>query len=304
MTRSERFGPDEISRLYLSVLGRPLDDEARAYYGALPAAAINRSEVLRILAESAEFSALPDDAKASARQRHPEIGEFEAQGGIHWFHSMQFPDGSRAVGIKPLDTLRAEADAVFRHGVSGKSVLDIGAWDGFFSFEAERRGAARVLSTDWYCWGGPGWGTKAGYDHAHRQFSSKCETCEVDLFDLDPGRLGVFDVVLFLGVLYHLKDPLGGLEKAAAMSRQSIVVETATSLNNLRTPAMRFLPSRSLNADPTNFFSPNVACIVAMLEGAGFTRFEIRRNPAVANLKGVLAGLTGGHSRHIVVGWR
>jgi tRNA (mo5U34)-methyltransferase len=304
VTKSDRVGLDEISGLYQSVLGRPLDEEARAYYASLPSSAIERSEVLRILVESPEFAARPDKAREAARRRHPELAEIESQGGIHWFHSMEFPDGSRIAGIKPLQTLRAEADAIFRHGVSGKSVLDIGAWDGFFSFEAERRGAARVLSTDWYCWGGPGWGSKAGYDYAHRQYKSKCETEEVDLLDLDPVRHGTFDVVLFLGVLYHLKDPLGGLEKAAAMSRERIVVETATSLNHLRTPAMRFLPSRSLNADATNFFAPNVACIVAMLEDAGFTRFEAVRNPSIPALNGTLAAMRGGHSRHIVVAWR
>lgn len=224
-------------------------------------------------------------------------------GSIRW----RSPDGSRAAGIEPLGTLRREADDVFRHGVSAKSVLDIGAWEGFFFFEAERRGAGRVLSTDWYCLyclGGPGWGTRAGYDYTQRQFASKCETCEVDLFDLDPARHGTFDMVVFLGVLYRLKDPLGGLGKAAAMSRERIVVETATCLNRLHTPAMRFLPSRSLHADPTNFFPPNVVCIVAMLEGAGFTRFESIRNPIIPAVKGTLAALSGGHSRHIVVGWR
>ena len=75
-----------------------------------------------------------------------------------WFHSHVFPDGEAVRGEKPIEVLRKEADVVFRHGVAGKSVLDIGAWDGWFSFEAERRGASRVLATDHYCWGGPGWG--------------------------------------------------------------------------------------------------------------------------------------------------
>ncbi|MEZ5802599.1 MAG: DUF4214 domain-containing protein [Rhizobiaceae bacterium] len=300
----DRIGLDEIGRLYQAVLGRALDDHARAYYDSLAPAAITRSEVLRILAGSEEFRALPEERRRAAGLVHPEIAAFERQGGIHWFHSMEFPDGRRVNGIKPLDTLKSEADAIFRGGVAGKSVLDIGAWDGFFSFEAERRGAGRVLSTDWFCWGGPGWGTKAGYDYAHAEFASKCDSHEVDLFDLDPAKLGTFDVVLFLGVLYHLKDPLGGLEKAAAMSRERIVVETATSLNNLRKPAMRFLPLKSLNADPTNFFAPNVACIVAMLQGMGFQRFATMRSPAIPAVRGTLAALTGGHMRHIVFAWR
>src|SRR5215469_11279321 len=74
-----------------------------------------------------------------------------------WFHSHAFPDGEVVAGEKPIGVLEKEAGVVFRHGVAGKSVLDIGAWDGWFSFEAERRGAARVLATDHFCWSGPGW---------------------------------------------------------------------------------------------------------------------------------------------------
>src|SRR4249920_1793425 len=86
---------------------------------------------------------------------------------INWFHSLTLPGGENTAGVKSAEVLGVEADVVFRHGVTGKSVLDIGAWDGFFSFEAERRGAARVLATDHFCWSGEGWGTKAGFDYAH-----------------------------------------------------------------------------------------------------------------------------------------
>src|SRR6185437_10792367 len=95
---------------------------------------------------------------------------------ITWFHSFTLPDGEAMAGQKPADVLRQEADVIFRHPVAGKSVLDIGAWDGFFSFEAEKRGAARVLATDHFCWSGPGWGTKAGFDYVHGKLGSKVET--------------------------------------------------------------------------------------------------------------------------------
>jgi hypothetical protein len=65
-----------------------------------------------------------------------------------WFHSIDLGEGLLTKGDKPNFILRGRADVVFRHGVAGKTVLDIGAWDGFYSFEAERRGAARVLATD------------------------------------------------------------------------------------------------------------------------------------------------------------
>jgi hypothetical protein len=72
----------------------------------------------------------------------------------YWFHSIELANGVVTPGIKSLDALRAEADAIFGPlDLRGKSVLDIGAWNGYFSFEAKRRQAARVLATDHYCWG-------------------------------------------------------------------------------------------------------------------------------------------------------
>lgn len=65
-------------------------------------------------------------------------------------------------------------------------------------FEAEKRGAARVLATDYFCWGGPGWGTRAGFDLAHRLLNSKVEAKEIDIPDISPETVGVFDIVLFL----------------------------------------------------------------------------------------------------------
>ena len=196
-----------------------------------------------------------------------------------WFHSHVFPDGGAVRGEKPIEVLRKEADVVFRHGVAGKSVLDIGAWDGWFSFEAERRGAARVLATDHFCWSGPGWGTKAGFDHAHARYGSRVESREMNVQDMSPASPGVFDTVLFLGVLYHLKDPLGGLERAASVARETLVVETETALDVLPWPLMRFYEGDELNGDPTNFWAPNRAGLAALLRSVGFGDCRMRTAP-------------------------
>ena len=59
--------------------------------------------------------------------------------GIQWFHSFDLPDGESIKGYKSEAILRREAAAILPDDLTGKSVLDIGAWDGYFSFEAERR---------------------------------------------------------------------------------------------------------------------------------------------------------------------
>jgi hypothetical protein len=71
-------------------------------------------------------------------------------------------------------------------------------------------------------------------------------------------------------VLYHVKDPLGALERAAAVTRRLLVVETAVDLLDVRRPAMAYYPSGELARDPTNRWAPNPACLAGMLRSCGF----------------------------------
>jgi tRNA (mo5U34)-methyltransferase len=198
---------------------------------------------------------------------------------IRWFHSFELPGGRHIEGIKPLAIQRAEADLFFTESLSGKTVLDIGAWDGFFSFEAERRGAARVLATDHFCWSGPGWGTRDGFNFMHRQLDSQVESLDVDVLALDPAALGQFDIVLFLGVLYHVKDPYSCLEAAAGMCSNHLIVETVTALPLESLPAMRLYKPGELGGDPTNFWAPNVPALEVMLESFGFSNVKAMPSP-------------------------
>ena len=192
---------------------------------------------------------------------------------IRWYHTIDLGHGviTRGVDDTPyrLDRIALPAS------LAGRSVLDIGAWDGFFSFEAERRGAARVVAADYYSWRGDGWGTrngKAGFELARTALASHVEDVEIDVMDLTPGRVGTFDVVLFLGVLYHLRHPLLALERIASVSRELLILETVVDLVGLGRPAAAFYPGRELNNDPTNWWGPNVPAVAAMLRTVGFDR--------------------------------
>lgn len=209
---------------------------------------------------------------------------------ISWFHSFDLGDGEMISGIKPLHVLRSEADLIFDQDLAGASVLDIGAWDGFFSFEAERRGAARVVATDHYCWSGEGWGTREGFDYVHARSNSSVEAIDGDVADLPRLGIGQFDIVLFLGVFYHLPDPYLGLKAAAQMSRDHLVVETATALPRESLPAMRLFAPGELDGDTTNFWAPNLPALELMLRTFGFGRIEFislqnsRRHPLWSGL--------------------
>jgi tRNA (mo5U34)-methyltransferase len=191
---------------------------------------------------------------------------------VHWFHTIDLGDGIVTEGRSQPSLILPRLQLP---DLTGKSVLDIGAWDGFYSFEAERRGAARVVATDSFSWGGAGWGTKAGFELAREALGSQVDDVEVDVMDLDPARLGTFDVVLFLGVLYHMRDPIGALERAAAMTGGLLVVETEVGMLMQRRPAAAFYPHDELAGDPTNWWAPNPAAVLGMLRAVGFTDVEV-----------------------------
>lgn len=195
------------------------------------------------------------------------------------FHTHVFGDGEVMPGMKSQEVLTDEARVIFRHGVKGKTVLDVGAWDGFFSFEAERRGAARVLATDNFCWSGPGWGTRQGFEYAHAKLGSSVEALDVDIPDLSPDQIGTFDVVLFLGVIYHVKDPLRSIEQVSKLVGEMIIVDTETALDSLPEPVMRYYLGGEMAGDDTNFWAPNKLCLERMFREVGFTRFEFTDHP-------------------------
>ena len=193
---------------------------------------------------------------------------------IKWYHSMPLPFGIVTPG-KEASTTRWPRLGLPEH-LDGKSVLDIGAWDGFFSFEAERRGAGRVLATDHFSWSGEGWGTKHGFDLAREALGSRVEEKDVDVLDLSPESVGLFDVVFFLNVLYHLPNPKLGLERVASVTRDLLVLETFVDLLDVPLPAMTYFPGGKMWGFDTTWWAPNLLALEAMLVDAGFRSVEVK----------------------------
>jgi tRNA (mo5U34)-methyltransferase len=189
---------------------------------------------------------------------------------LRWYHTIDLGGGIVTRGVD--DTPVRLARLGLPDSLAGRTVLDIGAWDGFFSFEAERRGASRVVAADYYSWHGGGWGTKDAFRLARAARASKVEDQDIDVMDLSPERLGTFDVVLFLGVLYHLRHPLLALERVASVTRDLLILETVVDMVGIARPAVAFYPDRELNRDPTNWWGPNVPAVEGMLRAVGFAR--------------------------------
>jgi tRNA (mo5U34)-methyltransferase len=209
---------------------------------------------------------------------------------IRWYHRMELPGGITTDGIS--HTTRGLPRLQLPASFAGKSVLDIGAWDGFYSFEAARRGARRVLATDSFAWSGESWGSKDGFILARSLLGLEnvVDDLTIDAMDISADRLGGrFDVVFFLGILYHLKDPIGALERAASVCGDLLIMETETALNWLPHAAARIFPADELGQDPTNWFSFNHRALRGLLLGLGFTRLEVKYRSPVARRVGAAA---------------
>jgi tRNA (mo5U34)-methyltransferase len=232
---------------------------------------------------------------------------------VVWFHSIELGDGTTTPGVKSAAVLTEELE---RFGLpadlTGQSVLDIGGWDGFFSFEAERRGAARVVLVDHYVWaldhqaqleywrscqsqgvaprpydevpglfdpvGLPG---RAGFDIARRSRQSHVEPLFGDFMEMDLAALGRFDLVLFLGVLYHLRDPFSALRRVYEVTAGKAVIETACAVfpGQEKRAMWQFLPSDELDGDPTNWWVPNAAGLESACRAAGFGHVDLTAQP-------------------------
>jgi tRNA (mo5U34)-methyltransferase len=189
---------------------------------------------------------------------------------LGWYHSLELPDGRVIPGFQSLAQLRNRiAQFPIPQDLRGKRVLDIGAWDGWFSFEMERRGAA-VTAVD---------------STAHERFrvarellGSRVEYVIEDVCRLSAGDIGCFDIVLFLGVLYHLKHPMLALEKVCELSTDLVCVESFVSGDetDLSTrPIMEFYEATELCGQFDNWVGPNVPCLLAMCRSAGFARVRL-----------------------------
>jgi tRNA (mo5U34)-methyltransferase len=217
-----------------------------------------------------------------------------------WWHSIDLGNGTVTPGHKSAQIMQEEVRALRLPDLHGKTVLDIGAWDGYFSFAAERLGASRVVALDYYTWAtdpaviGPRasdaafppassepWDPvnlpgKTGFDLAHSVLGSKVESVFGDLLTLDASVLGQFDIVLFLGVLYHSRFPSEMLERVASLTRETMILETESfTLKGYEDLALgEFFETDELNDDDSNWWSFTEPALAGMCRSSGFVEID------------------------------
>src|SRR5579863_8757881 len=192
-----------------------------------------------------------------------------------WWHSFELPNGESLEGVSSLKIQKERIEAFnIPADLKGKRVLDIGTWDGWFAFEMERRGAD-VMAVD--CWDNP------RFREMHKALDSHVDYRRFDMYELTPERIGKFDIVLFMGVLYHLKHPLLALERVCALTTGFAAVESFILRDEHRPDAqvsqrtfMEFYETDELGGQTDNWCGPSLPCLSALCRTAGFARVELQ----------------------------
>jgi tRNA (mo5U34)-methyltransferase len=203
-----------------------------------------------------------------------------------WFHNLHLPDGRQTAPNHPLGDFPSvkwrQIEPYIPADLHGQRVLDIGCNAGFYSFEVARRGADVVaIDIDLHYLRQAHWAAERFGLQDRIQFQ------QASVYDL-AGGAERFDIVLFLGVLYHLRHPLLALDILREVTLKQMVLQTMTmpgdmvisppsalgleersELTRHGWPCMAFI-ERALADDPTNWWAPNHACVEAMLRSAGF----------------------------------
>ncbi|MFA5379347.1 MAG: DUF1698 domain-containing protein, partial [Dehalococcoidia bacterium] len=219
-----------------------------------------------------------------------------------WYHKIALPGGITTPGWAPLDADKYKIP----DDLTGKRVLDIGAWDGYWTWEALKRGAKEVVAIDDFSDNlgsltkeqRPRWETfdlcaeafgykvdlttavTMGRIYTNTDTAQLVQRIEMSIYDIE--KLGKFDVVFFFGTVYHLKHPLLALEKIAAVCDGEIYIESAICddfspyqggfSNKYKSGdiVMEFYPYAEYGSNENNWWAPTLMCLAAMTEQVGF----------------------------------
>lgn len=216
----------------------------------------------------------------------PEDLAEEARALAPWFHNLQLPDGTRTAPGHPLGDFPASkwrrCQRLLPEDLTGRTVLDIGTNGGFYAIECARRGAqVTALDLDRRYLRQARWASEVF------GVSDRIELVHAQVYDMAEWDR-TFDIVLFLGVFYHLRYPLLGLDIVAHRAKDLCLFQSLTMpgpsgaapkedhtihetrlLTDKDWPAMAFIEGKWAG-DKTNWWVPNPNGVEAMLRSAGF----------------------------------
>ncbi len=211
-----------------------------------------------------------------------------------WYHKIDLGNGIVTPGPQPLCL-----DAYqIPDRLDGLRVLDVGAWDGLWTFEALKRGAREVIAID--DWSDLPWVDTSVAENPRVQWDTfdlcktilnysdeQCKRYTMSIYDAE--KLGKFDVVFFFGVLYHCRHPLLALDVLSKVCTKEIYVESAicddysphrnpdmigAGYANRTDVVMEFYPNSEYGGIGSNWWCPTLICLKLMVQSAGFKDVE------------------------------
>lgn len=215
-----------------------------------------------------------------------------------WYHKIELPYGIVTPGWAPIDPAAYGIPA----DLTGRRVLDIGAWDGYWTFEALKRGAKEVTAIDDFSdyLGSLNRSDRKAWESfdlcrsALGYSENTCKRIEMSVYDVSEGNLGLFDTIFFFGTVYHLRHPLLALDKISAVCTGEIYVESAI-LDDYspyrgglghgypgQQMIMEFYPGKQYGNNETNWWAPTLFCLMSMAYAAGFKKvdgWKLSENP-------------------------
>ena len=193
---------------------------------------------------------------------------------IKWYHRI-FINGVMTPGANyelqnSLDILPLPED------LTGKSVLDIGCWDGYYSFECEKRNAKRVVANDKFMWEKESsfWSKDQGFDFAHKHLNSKVEKVISSVEDLEQKNLGTFDYVLMLCVVCLSKNPVQYIEIARNLCSGTLILELHVDMLDIPYPAAKYYTGNHGDNEINDYWGMNPLAVQSIMEDLGFTNIS------------------------------
>lgn len=204
---------------------------------------------------------------------------------LSWLHTIDLGNGVVTPGKWTPSPLITQAfDKV---NFKGKKVLDVGACDGLWSFEAEKRGASKVYSIDYIQF--IDFAYKTTYQLAHEALGSNAHYYpDVSVYDVERLNINDFDVIIFCGVYYHLKNPLLALAKLRKVLKTGgrIIIE-GPIINDSEQVFARFYYHKLYSDHISNWWVPSRACLPEWVECSFFDIVEKFEKPDPAYMNGL-----------------
>ena len=277
----EELAKSEITSLYKKILGRiPDSDGLEFYIKQLRSGKMTLDGVEKTLHESDEYRDIQSAPQFTSQYSDEEINKIiesvdeQPNGFFTWYHSFRFGNVYAPGTITSLKYQMWVSSLIPEH-LEGKTVLDVGTADGFYSFLCESRGAKKVVAVDWLEF--------PGFTAAHKILNSKVEFQKLVVDDSTRGftklksDIGTinnieekFDIVLLFGVLYHLPNPIMILQKLFENTDMLLIASHIIDSEEL---AMYYYPEGSLTTgDTTNWWVPTPSCLTDIGTRIGFEK--------------------------------